>query len=72
MSITDRGPGGVATAGRPPRPRRSLARGTRRVVWYPVQNVKNIKYGNYAISKTYPKKLSQAADEIFRVAACPL
>jgi hypothetical protein len=26
----------------------------------------------YAISKTYPKKLAQAADEIFRVAACPL
>jgi hypothetical protein len=25
----------------------------------------------YAISKTYPKKLGQAADEIFRVAACP-
>ena len=32
MSIADRGPGGVATAGRPPRPRHSLARGTRRVV----------------------------------------
>jgi hypothetical protein len=26
----------------------------------------------YAISKTYPKNLGQAADEIFRVAACPL
>jgi hypothetical protein len=26
----------------------------------------------YAISKTYPKKIGQAADEIFRVAACPL
>jgi hypothetical protein len=26
----------------------------------------------YSISKTYPKKLGQAADEIFRVAACPL
>ena len=26
----------------------------------------------YSISKTYPKKLTQAADEIFRVAACPL
>jgi hypothetical protein len=25
----------------------------------------------YAISKTYPKKLGQAVDEIFRVAACP-
>jgi hypothetical protein len=26
----------------------------------------------YSISKIYPKKLGQAADEIFRVAACPL
>jgi hypothetical protein len=26
----------------------------------------------YAISKIYPKKLGQAADEIFQVAACPL
>jgi len=26
----------------------------------------------YQISKIYPKKLGQAADEIFRVAACPL
>jgi hypothetical protein len=26
----------------------------------------------YAISKIYPKNLDQAADEIFRVAACPL
>jgi hypothetical protein len=26
----------------------------------------------YPISKIYPKKLGQAADEIFRVAACPL
>jgi hypothetical protein len=25
----------------------------------------------YQISKTYPNKLGQAADEIFRVAACP-
>jgi hypothetical protein len=25
----------------------------------------------YKISKIYPKKLGQAADEIFRVAACP-
>ena len=25
----------------------------------------------YEISKIYPKKLGQAADEIFRVAACP-
>jgi len=28
MSIADRGPGGVATAGRPPRPRHSLAGGS--------------------------------------------
>jgi hypothetical protein len=26
----------------------------------------------YRVSKNYPKKLGQAADEIFRVAACPL
>jgi hypothetical protein len=26
----------------------------------------------YSISKIHPKKLGQAADEIFRVAACPL
>ena len=26
---------------------------------------------HYRISKIYPKKLGQAADEIFRVAACP-
>jgi hypothetical protein len=26
----------------------------------------------YQILKIYPKKLAQAADEIFRVAACPL
>ena len=25
----------------------------------------------YTLSKIYPKKLGQAADEIFRVAACP-
>jgi hypothetical protein len=38
----ERGPGGVATAGRPPRPRPSLAREIfNRVEWYPVQNVKN-------------------------------
>jgi hypothetical protein len=26
---------------------------------------------HYQILKIYPKKLGQAADEIFRVAACP-
>jgi len=26
----------------------------------------------YQISKTYPTTIGQAADEIFRVAACPL
>jgi len=26
----------------------------------------------FKTSKIYPKKLGQAADEIFRVAACPL
>jgi hypothetical protein len=38
----ERGPGGVATAGRPPRPRPSLAREiSTGSWWYPVQNVKN-------------------------------
>jgi hypothetical protein len=36
------------------------------------QTKKTQKMIHYAISKTYPKKLGQAADEIFRVAACPL
>jgi len=36
------------------------------------QTKKTQKMIYYLISKTYPKKLGQAADEIFRVAACPL
>jgi hypothetical protein len=33
---------------------------------------KNTTMVNYEILKIHPKKLGQAADEIFRVAACPL
>jgi hypothetical protein len=36
------------------------------------QTKKRQKMTYYAILKIYPKKLGQAADEIFRVAACPL
>ena len=39
----ERGPGGVATAGRPPRPRPSLVRGTRRVWVIPGTECKKYK-----------------------------
>jgi len=73
--IANRGPGGTANCGPPPpaallERRRPRSDQPGRVIpgKHPTKT-QNMIY--YPISKTYPKKLGQAADEIFRVAACP-
>jgi hypothetical protein len=65
------GRGGELSVARPPRPR-TLDLRRRRQPGGVIPGKHPTKTQNmihYQISKTYPKKLGQAADEIFRVAA---